>query len=165
VLQPFRNRTLGLVDQALRHSRSRERGADRTHGRGVSFDLLSTDSFRTYRQDGDPAAKEITNSDVASAWVFRVDVQRRSSSMTSRRCAVRIRSVHVRARHRSPFRAHARHSIIPFGHSQTTVLREHAALTGASSSESDRCEELLVNSTLLTLTHQSGEIDCGGPAS
>ena len=31
-----------------------------------------------------------------------------------------------------------------------------------SSSESDRYEELLVNPTLLTLSSQRGEIDCGG---
>jgi hypothetical protein len=34
--------------------------------------------------------------------------------------------------------------------------------TGASSSESDRYEELLVNPTLLTLARQRGNIDCGG---
>lgn len=34
--------------------------------------------------------------------------------------------------------------------------------TGASSSESDRYEELLVNPTLLTLVTQRGNIDCGG---
>ncbi|MFA6053152.1 MAG: hypothetical protein WC762_11230 [Methylobacter sp.] len=33
---------------------------------------------------------------------------------------------------------------------------------GASSSESDRYEELLVNPTLLKLTSQRGNIDCGG---
>jgi hypothetical protein len=33
---------------------------------------------------------------------------------------------------------------------------------GASSSESDRYEELLVNPTLLTLASQRGNIDCGG---
>jgi hypothetical protein len=35
-------------------------------------------------------------------------------------------------------------------------------LAGASSSESDRYEELLVNPTLLTLARQRGNIDCGG---
>lgn len=35
-------------------------------------------------------------------------------------------------------------------------------LRGASSSESDRYEELLVNPALLTLARQRGEIDCGG---
>jgi hypothetical protein len=33
---------------------------------------------------------------------------------------------------------------------------------GASSSESDRYEELLVNPTLLKLSSQRGNIDCGG---
>jgi hypothetical protein len=33
---------------------------------------------------------------------------------------------------------------------------------GASSSESDKYEELIVNPTLLTLVKQRGEIDCGG---
>jgi hypothetical protein len=33
---------------------------------------------------------------------------------------------------------------------------------GASGSESDRYEELLVNPTLLTLASQRGNIDCGG---
>ena len=33
---------------------------------------------------------------------------------------------------------------------------------GASASESDRYEELIVNPTLLTLVRQRGEIDCGG---
>ncbi len=35
-------------------------------------------------------------------------------------------------------------------------------LAGASSSESDKYEELLVNPTLLTLARQRGDIDCGG---
>ncbi|HXE58749.1 MAG TPA: hypothetical protein VNK43_12170 [Gemmatimonadales bacterium] len=42
------------------------------------------------------------------------------------------------------------------------VSRERAALAGASSSESDRYEELLVNPTVITLLRQRGEIDCGG---
>jgi hypothetical protein len=33
---------------------------------------------------------------------------------------------------------------------------------GASSSESDRYEELLVNPAILTLARQRGNIDCGG---
>ena len=41
-------------------------------------------------------------------------------------------------------------------------LTQRADLAGASSSESDRYEELLVNPTLLTLARQRGEIDCGG---
>src|SRR5262249_45415447 len=40
--------------------------------------------------------------------------------------------------------------------------RERAGLADASSSESDHYEELLVNPTLLTLTNQRGNIDCGG---
>lgn len=39
---------------------------------------------------------------------------------------------------------------------------ERPGLHAASSAESDRYEELLVNPTLLTLTRQRGEIDCGG---
>ncbi|MEI8574058.1 hypothetical protein U737_12730 [Methylomonas sp. LW13] len=35
-------------------------------------------------------------------------------------------------------------------------------MLGASSSESDRYEELLVNPTLLKLASQRGNIDCGG---
>ncbi len=42
----------------------------------------------------------------------------------------------------------------------TTVAR--ADTRGASSAESDRYEELLVNPTLLKLTTQRGSIDCGG---
>ena len=41
-------------------------------------------------------------------------------------------------------------------------LRQRPNLSLASASESDRYEELLVNPTLLTLTRQRGEIDCGG---
>lgn len=35
-------------------------------------------------------------------------------------------------------------------------------LAGASSFESDKYEEIIVNPTLLTLLRQRGEIDCGG---
>jgi hypothetical protein len=35
-------------------------------------------------------------------------------------------------------------------------------LSGASSSESDKYEELIVNPVLLTLVKQRGDIDCGG---
>jgi len=42
------------------------------------------------------------------------------------------------------------------------TLRERGGLTSASSSESDKYEELLVNPTLLTLLQQRGNIDCGG---
>jgi hypothetical protein len=43
-------------------------------------------------------------------------------------------------------------------------MRERAGLAGASTSESDRYEELLVNPALLTLATQRGQIDCGGLA-
>ncbi|HSE27134.1 MAG TPA: hypothetical protein VLA95_02805 [Gemmatimonadales bacterium] len=42
------------------------------------------------------------------------------------------------------------------------TLRERGGLANASSAESDRYEELLVNPTLLTLVGQRGRIDCGG---
>lgn len=41
-------------------------------------------------------------------------------------------------------------------------LAERPGLRDASEAESDRYEELLVNPTLLTLTRQRGDIDCGG---
>lgn len=41
-------------------------------------------------------------------------------------------------------------------------LAERAGLDGASDSESDKYEELLVNPALLTLAKQRGDIDCGG---
>ena len=40
--------------------------------------------------------------------------------------------------------------------------KSKAGTAGASSSESDRYEELLVNPTLLKLASQRGNIDCGG---
>ncbi len=40
--------------------------------------------------------------------------------------------------------------------------RQRSGLEGASASESDKYEELIVNPTLLTLARQRGEIDCGG---
>ncbi|MBX2818624.1 MAG: hypothetical protein KTR29_03050 [Rhodothermaceae bacterium] len=40
--------------------------------------------------------------------------------------------------------------------------RSKSGTIGASSSESDQYEELLVNPTLLTLASQRGNIDCGG---
>jgi hypothetical protein len=40
--------------------------------------------------------------------------------------------------------------------------KSKSSTTGASSSESDRYEELLVNPTLLKLASQRGDIDCGG---
>ncbi len=39
---------------------------------------------------------------------------------------------------------------------------QRADLEGASSSESDKYEELIVNPTLLKLVTQRGNIDCGG---
>jgi hypothetical protein len=48
------------------------------------------------------------------------------------------------------------------GRGQEVQLRERAGLADASSSESDRYEELLVNPTLITLARQRGDIDCGG---
>ena len=42
------------------------------------------------------------------------------------------------------------------------TLRQRPGLRGASSSESDKYEELIVNPTLLKLVTQRGEIDCGG---
>ena len=41
-------------------------------------------------------------------------------------------------------------------------MRQRGGISDASSSESDRYEELLVNPTLLTLIGQRGRIDCGG---
>lgn len=41
-------------------------------------------------------------------------------------------------------------------------MRSRPDLQDASSSDSDRYEELLVNPTLLTLATQRGNIDCGG---
>lgn len=45
---------------------------------------------------------------------------------------------------------------------QQVTLRQRPELAAASSGESDRYEELLVNPTLLVLARQRGEIDCGG---
>ncbi|WP_347711036.1 hypothetical protein [Thermalbibacter longus] len=42
------------------------------------------------------------------------------------------------------------------------VSATRAGIGGASSAESDRYEELLVNPAILTLTTQRGNIDCGG---
>lgn len=44
----------------------------------------------------------------------------------------------------------------------TLELSERPGRTAASTAESDKYEELLVNPTLLTLLSQRGEIDCGG---
>ena len=45
------------------------------------------------------------------------------------------------------------------GHLET---KSKEGTLGASSSDSDRYEELLVNPTLITLATQRGNIDCGG---
>ena len=42
------------------------------------------------------------------------------------------------------------------------VTFSRSGMAGASSSESDKYEELLVNPTILTLVNQRGNIDCGG---
>ena len=42
------------------------------------------------------------------------------------------------------------------------TLQERPGLAGASASETDRYEELLVNPAVLTLLRRRGEIDCGG---
>lgn len=55
---------------------------------------------------------------------------------------------------------HVRYVAIARG--QDVELRERPGLADASSSESDRYEELLVNPALILLTRQRGEIDCGG---
>ncbi len=51
---------------------------------------------------------------------------------------------------------------VAFGSGQHVVLHERPGLIDASTGESDRYEELLVNPTLLTLAGQRGDIDCGG---
>ena len=42
------------------------------------------------------------------------------------------------------------------------ALRARPGLSGASASETDRYEELLVNPAVLTLLQRRGEMDCGG---
>ena len=42
------------------------------------------------------------------------------------------------------------------------TLRERPGLANASTSESDKYEELIVNPAVLTLVRQRGNIDCGG---
>ncbi len=43
-------------------------------------------------------------------------------------------------------------------------MSQRPGLSQASAGESDKYEELIVNPTLLTLTRQRGDIDCGGLA-
>jgi len=51
---------------------------------------------------------------------------------------------------------------VALGRGQDVERRERTDLTDATSGESDRYEELLVNPALITLARQRGEIDCGG---
>ena len=51
---------------------------------------------------------------------------------------------------------------VAVGRGQDVQLRERPGLADASSGDSDRYEELLVNPTLITLARQRGDIDCGG---
>lgn len=55
---------------------------------------------------------------------------------------------------------HVRYAAV--GEGQDVVMRQRDGLAAASSSESDRYEELLVNPALIELARQRGEIDCGG---
>ena len=51
---------------------------------------------------------------------------------------------------------------VAIGKDQDVRMRQRPQLSDASSSVSDRFEELLVNPTLLLLAQQRGDIDCGG---
>jgi len=51
---------------------------------------------------------------------------------------------------------------VAYGEGQRIWTRQREDLEAASEPESDRFEELLVNPTLLTITRQRGELDCGG---
>ncbi|MGH3838364.1 MAG: hypothetical protein ACRDSF_22120 [Pseudonocardiaceae bacterium] len=62
----------------------------------------------------------------------------------------------------SVFAIHPRVRYVAVASGQHVELRQREGLAGASSSESDRYEELLVNPTLLMITRQRGDIDCGG---
>jgi len=42
------------------------------------------------------------------------------------------------------------------------VFRQRQQILDSSSSDTDKYEELLVNPTLLTITRQRGNLDCGG---
>ena len=55
---------------------------------------------------------------------------------------------------------HVRYVAVYFDGKLTTVSRSDSP--GASSSESDKYEELIVNPAVLTLVTQRGNIDCGG---
>jgi len=47
-------------------------------------------------------------------------------------------------------------------HKGRLTSRQREGLAGASESESDKYEELIVNPTVLTVLRQRGDIDCGG---
>jgi hypothetical protein len=51
---------------------------------------------------------------------------------------------------------------VAVAHGQHVHMRSRPDLNNASSSDSDKYEELLVNPALLTLATQRGNIDCGG---
>jgi hypothetical protein len=51
---------------------------------------------------------------------------------------------------------------VAFGRGQDVSLHQREGIADASSSDTDRFEELLVNPTLLKLATQRGNIDCGG---
>ena len=51
---------------------------------------------------------------------------------------------------------------VAVAHGQEVQMRSRADLLNASSADSDRYEELLVNPAMLTLATQRGNIDCGG---
>lgn len=51
---------------------------------------------------------------------------------------------------------------VAVAHGQDVVTRQRPGLSEASSSDSDRYEELLVNPALVLLARQRGDIDCGG---
>lgn len=51
---------------------------------------------------------------------------------------------------------------VAIAHGQEVAIKQREDLSAASSGESDRYEELLVNPALLMLTTQRGDIDCGG---
>lgn len=64
--------------------------------------------------------------------------------------------------HEDVFAVSANIRYVAVAHGQQVTMRSRPDLTNASSSVSDRYEELLVNPTLLTLATQRGDIDCGG---
>jgi hypothetical protein len=51
---------------------------------------------------------------------------------------------------------------VAFGDGQQISTTQRPGVAGASEQGSDFYEELVVNPTLLTLTRQRGELDCGG---